>query len=45
MRPVTRGMCLYESLKDGTLLLTDMAELNDAIDVIDENARRLAARK
>lgn len=45
MRPVARGMCRYESLKDGSLDLVDFAEMNEALDVVDENARRLAARK
>lgn len=45
MRPVLRGCCRYESLIDGSLSLTDLARLNDALDVFDENARRLAARK
>jgi hypothetical protein len=45
MRPVLRGSCLYESLIDGKLTLLDVARLNDAIDVADENARRMAARK
>lgn len=44
MRPVLRGMCRYESLKDGTLDLNDVAELNEAIDVADENARRAAEK-
>lgn len=45
MRPVLRGACKYEGLIDGSLSLIDLARLNDAIDVFDENARRLAARK
>ena len=44
MRPVLRGCCRYESLKDGTLSLADIARLNDALDVFDENARRLTPR-
>lgn len=40
MRPVLRGMCRYESLKDGTLDLCDLAEMNDAITATDENAYR-----
>ncbi len=43
MRPVIRGMCKYESLLDGTLGLKDLARMNDALDVVDENERR--ARK
>lgn len=45
MRPVLRGCCSYESLKNGVLSLADLARMNDALDVFDENARRLAARK
>lgn len=40
MRPVLRGMCLYESLKDGSVDLADVARMNDAIDVEEENFRR-----
>ena len=45
MRPVLRGCCAYESLIDGKLSLLDIARLNDAIDVADENARRLTPRR
>jgi hypothetical protein len=37
LRPVVRQLCRYESLKDGTVDLCDIALLNDALDVIDEN--------
>ena len=40
LRPVVRGMCKYESLKDGTLDLADMAIMNDALNVLEENERR-----
>lgn len=40
MRPVLRGMCLYESLKDGRLGLADVARMNDALDVEAENQYR-----
>jgi hypothetical protein len=40
MRPVLRGLCKYESLKDGTLDLCDIALMNDALDVQDENEAR-----
>jgi hypothetical protein len=33
MRPVTEGLCKYESLKDGTLDLGDIARMNEALDV------------
>ena len=42
MRPVLRGMCRYESLIDCTLGLVDIAIMNDALDVQDENERRLS---
>jgi hypothetical protein len=45
MRPVLRGCCSYESLIDGKLSLLDIARLNDAIDVADENARRLTPKR
>jgi len=40
LRPALRGLCRYESLKDGTLDLADVALMNDALDVQDENERR-----
>lgn len=40
MRPVMEGLCNYESLKDGTLDLVDVARMNDALDVKMENERR-----
>lgn len=43
MRPITRGLCKYESLLDGTIGLYDLARMNDALDVQDENEHR--ARK
>ena len=46
LRPAVRGMCRYESLKNGTLDLADVAAMNDALDVAAENERRyLAALK
>jgi hypothetical protein len=43
MRPVLRGCCRFESLLDGTLSLSDVADINDALDVQDENERRYRA--
>lgn len=37
LRPVVRQLCRFESLKDGTVDLCDIALMNDALDVIDEN--------
>lgn len=36
-------MCRFESLKDGTLSLADVALMNDALDVQYENERRYMA--
>lgn len=41
MRPVLRGMCRYESIKDGTIDLLDVVKMNEALDVEAENQRRL----
>lgn len=43
LRPAGRGMCLYESLKNGTLDLEDIALMNEYLDVEAENHYR--ARK
>ena len=46
LRPCIEGMCKYESLKDDTLSLYDVALMNDALDVKQENERRyMAARE
>jgi len=39
MRPVVKGMCRYESLKDGTIDLADIALMNEALDVLAENTQ------
>ena len=39
-RPVLEGLCKYESLKDGTLDLEDIACMNEALDVKFENTLR-----
>jgi hypothetical protein len=44
LRPVVKGMCCFESLKDGTLDLADIALMNDALNVIADN-ERLASEK
>jgi hypothetical protein len=41
MRPVMRGMCKMEGLRDGTLDLCDVALMNETIDVSDENDNRM----
>jgi hypothetical protein len=48
LRPVVRRMCLYESLKNGTIDLADIAIMNEALDVNAENqqiAQRLNNEK
>jgi hypothetical protein len=45
LRPVIEGMCKYESLKDGTLSLADIALMNDALTVHDENNYRYMKSK
>lgn len=40
LRPVYEGCCKYESLKDGTLDLEDIAKMNDALDVKISNEDR-----
>ena len=40
MRPVLEGLCHYESLINGTLGLFDLARMNEAIDVQNENEAR-----
>lgn len=42
MRPVMRGMCTYESLKNGSVDLRDIDRMNEAIDIDDENRKRVA---
>jgi len=37
MRPAVERVCRYESLRDGTLDLEDVARMNDALDVRDIN--------
>ena len=40
MAPVLAGMCKFESLKDGTIDLYDIALMNDALTVRAENEYR-----
>jgi hypothetical protein len=37
LRPVVMGMCKFESLKDGTIDLADVALMNEALSVKAEN--------
>lgn len=48
MRPVIKGMCRIESLKDGSVDLADIAMMNEHLDVVAENtllAQKLAEQK
>lgn len=40
MRPVVEGMCSFESIKSCLIDLEDLAKMNDAIDVRNENQAR-----
>lgn len=40
-RPMTAGWLKYESYKDGTIDLSDIADLNEVLDARDENRERL----
>lgn len=42
MRPVLKGCCKFESLLDGTLSLTDIRDLNRALDAEAENEYRVS---
>ncbi|MFG1399831.1 DUF6889 family protein [Roseixanthobacter pseudopolyaromaticivorans] len=41
MRPVMAGLCTLKELQDGTYDLCDVALLNDALNIRDENTRRM----
>jgi len=41
LRPVLAGMCRFESLVDGTLSLENIACMNDALNVQQENQSRV----
>jgi hypothetical protein len=41
MRPVLEGLCRYESLIDGTIGLVDIARMNEALEIRDENQARV----
>jgi hypothetical protein len=40
LRPVAEGMCMYESLKNGTIDLEDVARMNELLDIRMENEKR-----
>ncbi len=37
LRPVVRGLCRYESLKNGEIDLADIDLMNEALDVVQHN--------
>lgn len=41
MRPVLRGLCLYTDLTRDELDLNDIANMNEAMDVEEENRMRI----
>ncbi len=41
MRPVLEGLCSYESLVNGAIDLDDLSRMNEALDVREENGRRM----
>ncbi|KAA6459625.1 hypothetical protein DYQ86_16025 [Acidobacteria bacterium AB60] len=43
MRPVLAGMCRYDAVKDPSYSLVDFARMNEALDVQQENERRVNA--
>lgn len=45
LRPVLEHLCQYESLKDGSLDLEDIARMNDALNVRNENDARIDAAR
>lgn len=45
MRPVRAGMCSYESLRDGTVGIADLALMNDDLDASIENQWRMSKRR
>lgn len=45
LRPVLRGLVRYESLKDGSVDLADIALLNEALDVESENEYRASQKE
>lgn len=45
LRPLAHGLMKYESLKDGSVYIEDIARMNDLLDVKFENSRRLEAAR
>lgn len=44
LRPVMLGILRYESLFDGSVTLENIGQLNEALDVRDENTKRMRNR-
>jgi hypothetical protein len=45
MAPVVEGMVRFESLRDGTVTIADVALMNDALAVRAENRRRASEKR
>jgi hypothetical protein len=45
MAPVVEGMVRFESLRDGSVTIADVALMNDALAVRAENRRRASAKR
>ncbi|WP_155524340.1 DUF6889 family protein [Burkholderia sp. PAMC 28687] len=43
MRPCVKGMCLYESMLSGKIGMHDIARMNEALDVVEENRQKARA--
>lgn len=44
LRPVLAGMCSYESLKNGTINLEDLAKMNDSLTISRYNDMAMSKR-
>ena len=43
LKPIDLGFYTYSQLKDGTILIEDISEINDYISIANENQGRLRA--
>lgn len=41
LRPVLKGLCRFESLRDGTVTLADIALMHESLDIQAENEGRM----
>ena len=44
-RPILEGMCRFESLKEGTVTLNDIASMNEALNVRAHNMWLLSKKR